>query len=48
MGRANNQNVGVEVVGDDVLAARAKILARVPAGNGIVQVVDKVMLPPTE
>tara|TARA_R110002050_G_scaffold350_5_gene2324 strand:+ start:6941 stop:7477 length:537 start_codon:yes stop_codon:yes gene_type:complete len=48
LGQANNQNVTVEVVGDDVLVGGAKILASVPAGNGIVHVVDKVMLPPTE
>lgn len=48
LGQANDQNVAVEVVGDDVLVGGAKILASVPAGNGIVHVVDKVMLPPTE
>ena len=48
LGQANNQNVTVEVVGDDVMVGGAKILASVPAGNGIVHVVDKVMLPPTE
>ena len=48
LGQANNQNVTVEVVGGDVLVGGAKILASVPAGNGIVHVVDKVMLPPTE
>nr|WP_299384018.1 fasciclin domain-containing protein [Allomuricauda sp.] len=46
LGQANNQDVQVEVVGDDVLVGGAKILASVPAGNGIVHVVDKVMLPP--
>ena len=48
LGQANDQNVAVEVVGEDVLVGGAKILASVPAGNGIVHVVDKVMLPPTE
>ena len=48
LGQANDQNVTVEVVGDDVLVGGAKILASVPAGNGIVHVVDKVILPPTE
>ncbi|MEM9647659.1 MAG: fasciclin domain-containing protein [Bacteroidota bacterium] len=46
LGQANNQNVTVEVQGDDVLIGGAKILASVPAGNGIVHVVDKVILPP--
>ncbi|MCM4164279.1 MULTISPECIES: fasciclin domain-containing protein [unclassified Arenibacter] len=48
LGQANDQNVAVEVVGDDVFVGGAKILASVPAGNGIVHVVDKVILPPTE
>ena len=48
LGQANDQSVTVEVVGDEVLVGGAKILASVPAGNGIVHVVDKVMLPPTE
>ncbi len=48
LGQANNQNVAVEVQGEDVLVGGAKILASVPAGNGIVHVVDKVILPPNE
>lgn len=48
LGQANNQNVQVEVNGDDVFVGGAKIIASVPAGNGIVHVVDKVMLPPSE
>ena len=48
LGQANNQDVLVEVKGDDVYVGGAKILASVPAGNGIVHVVDKVMLPPSE
>ncbi len=48
LGQANNQNVMVTVEGDDVFIGGAKILASVPAGNGIVHVVDKVMLPPEE
>ncbi|TYA55921.1 fasciclin domain-containing protein [Formosa maritima] len=48
LGQANNQDVLVEVVGDDVFVGGAKIIASVPAGNGIVHVVDKVLLPPTE
>ncbi|SNZ02039.1 fasciclin domain-containing protein [Flagellimonas pacifica] len=46
LGQANNQNVPVEVKGDDVYVGGAKIVASVPAGNGIVHVVDKVILPP--
>ena len=46
LGQANDQSVMVEVKGDDVYVGGAKIIASVPAGNGIVHVVDKVMLPP--
>jgi uncharacterized surface protein with fasciclin (FAS1) repeats len=45
LGQASNENVSVEVKGEDVYVGGAKILASVPAGNGIVHVVDKVILP---
>ncbi|MFI0428649.1 fasciclin domain-containing protein [Mariniflexile sp. HMF6888] len=45
LGQANNQNVTVEVIGDDVFVGGAKIIASVSAGNGIIHVVDKVILP---
>jgi uncharacterized surface protein with fasciclin (FAS1) repeats len=48
LGQANNQNVLIEVKGDDVYVVGAKILASIKAGNGIVHVIDKVLLPPTE
>nr|AWJ66152.1 putative Sensory subunit of low CO2-induced protein complex [uncultured bacterium] len=48
LGQANDQNVTVEVKGDDVFVGGAKIIGSVKAGNGIVHVIDKVMLPPTE
>lgn len=48
LGQANNQNVLVENKGDDVFVGGAKIIASVPAGNGIVHVINKVMLPPTQ
>jgi len=48
LGQANNQDVLVEVKGDDVYVGGAKILGSVKAGNGIVHVIDKVMLPPTK
>ncbi|WP_371815777.1 fasciclin domain-containing protein [Flagellimonas sp. 389] len=48
LGQANDQNTTVEVKDDDVYVGGAKILASVPAGNGIVHVVDKVILPPSE
>ena len=46
LGQANDQNVPVEVKGDDVYVGGAKIVASVPASNGIIHVVDKVILPP--
>ncbi|MEX0289966.1 MAG: fasciclin domain-containing protein [Flavobacteriaceae bacterium] len=48
LGQANDQNTFVEVKGDDVYVGGAKIIASIPAGNGIVHVVDKVILPPSE
>ncbi|MCL4128828.1 UNVERIFIED_CONTAM: hypothetical protein GTU68_035445 [Idotea baltica] len=48
LGQANDQNAIVEVKGEDVYIGGAKILASIPAGNGIVHVVDKVILPPSE
>jgi len=48
LGQANDQNTTVEVKGDDVYVGGAKILGSVSAGNGIVHVVDKVILPPSE
>jgi uncharacterized surface protein with fasciclin (FAS1) repeats len=48
LGQANDQSVMVEVKGDDVYVGGAKIIASISAGNGIVHVVDKVMLPPSE
>lgn len=45
VGQASGENVPVEVNGDDVNVGGAKILASIPAGNGIVHVVDKVILP---
>lgn len=48
LGQANNQNVMVEVKGDDVYVGGAKIIASVKASNGIIHVVDAVMLPPSE
>lgn len=46
LGQANDQNTTVEVKGDDVYVGGAKIVASIPAGNGIVHVVDAVILPP--
>lgn len=45
LGQASGENISVEVNGDDVIVGGVKIIASVPAGNGIVHVVDKVILP---
>ena len=45
VGQASGEDATVEVKGDDVYVGGAKILASIPAGNGIVHVVDKVILP---
>ena len=45
LGQASNGYVPVEVKGDDVYVGGAKIIASVSAGNGIVHVVDKVIIP---
>ncbi|NDV16700.1 fasciclin domain-containing protein [Muricauda sp. TY007] len=47
-GQANDQNVTVEVKDNEVYIGGAKIVASITAGNGIVHVVDKVILPPTQ
>ena len=48
LGQANNQYVKVEVVDGEPMIGGAKILGSVKAGNGIVHIIDKVLLPPTE
>ncbi|HAI20100.1 MAG TPA: fasciclin [Xanthomarina gelatinilytica] len=45
LGQASNDYVTVEVKGEDVYIGGAKIIASIPAGNGIIHVVDKVILP---
>ncbi|MEL6810301.1 MAG: fasciclin domain-containing protein [Bacteroidota bacterium] len=47
LGQASNLNIPVEVQGENVYVGGAKIVGSVPAGNGIVHVVDKVILPPS-
>ena len=44
--QASGHYVKVERKGDDVYVGGAKIIATVAASNGVVHVVDKVMLPP--
>ena len=48
LGQANNGYVKVEVIDGEPIIGGAKILASIKAGNGIVHVIDKVLLPPTK
>ncbi|PKV49272.1 putative surface protein with fasciclin (FAS1) repeats [Aquimarina sp. MAR_2010_214] len=47
LGQSNGVNVKVTKEGEDVFIGEAKIVASIPAGNGIVHVIDKVLLPPS-
>ena len=47
LGQADDKSTTVEVKDGEVYIGGAKIIASVKAGNGIVHVVDKVILPPT-
>jgi uncharacterized surface protein with fasciclin (FAS1) repeats len=49
LGQANNDYVAVTIAEDgEVLIGGARILGSVPAGNGIVHVIDQVLLPPAD
>ncbi len=48
LGQADDTNAIVEKKGDDVYVGGAKIIASIKAGNGIVHVVDKVIVPNEE
>ncbi|MCF7567423.1 fasciclin domain-containing protein [Sabulilitoribacter arenilitoris] len=48
LGQANNQYVKVEVIDGKPVIGGANIIASVKAGNGIVHVIDKVLLPPSK
>src|SRR5690554_2048832 len=45
VGQADGNDAVVKVEGDDVFVGGAKIVGSVDAGNGIIHVVDKVILP---
>lgn len=46
LGQASDLKTTVEVKNEEVYVGGAKIIASIPAGNGIVHVVDAVILPP--
>ena len=48
MGMANGAKVTFHVKDGNVLINDAKVVGSVRAGNGIVHVIDKVLLPPAK
>ncbi len=48
LGQANNQDLQIEVIDGKPVVGGANIIASVKAGNGIVHVIDKVLLPPAK
>jgi uncharacterized surface protein with fasciclin (FAS1) repeats len=44
----NGANATIDVSGGRYMINDANIIATVPASNGIVQVIDKVILPPSK
>lgn len=48
LGQANNQDLQIEVIDGKPVIGGANIIASVKAGNGIVHVIDKVLLPPAK
>jgi uncharacterized surface protein with fasciclin (FAS1) repeats len=48
LGMANGAKPNIRVSGDEVTINGAKVVASVPASNGIVHVIDAVLLPPDE
>lgn len=46
LNQVNGQNITLNKTGTDITVNGAKVLATVPASNGIVYVIDKVLLPP--
>lgn len=48
LNQVNGQNVSLGKQGDELSVNGAKITATVPTSNGIIYVVDQVLLPPTQ
>jgi uncharacterized surface protein with fasciclin (FAS1) repeats len=48
LGQVNGQNVTIEKNGDKLTVNKANIVATVPTSNGIIYVVDQVLLPSAE
>jgi uncharacterized surface protein with fasciclin (FAS1) repeats len=48
LGMANGAKTTVHIAGDEVTINEARVVASIPASNGIVHVVDTVLLPPAK
>ena len=47
LGQVNGDNITITKKGNDIIVnGTAKIVASIPASNGIIHVVDAVLLPP--
>ena len=43
---ANGDNVEIKIIGEDIFVNGSKILATIDASNGVIHVIDDVLLPP--
>ncbi len=48
VGMANGQNVTIHLNGDKLMVNEANVIATIPASNGLIYVVDGVLLPPAK
>lgn len=48
IGMANGQNVTMHINGDKLMVNEANVIATIPASNGLIYVVDGVLLPPAK
>ena len=46
LNQVNSQNITLNKSGNDITVNGAKVIGTVPAANGIIYVIDKVLLPP--
>jgi uncharacterized surface protein with fasciclin (FAS1) repeats len=46
LNQVNSQNITINKSGNDITVNGAKVLGTAPAANGIIYVIDKVLLPP--
>lgn len=48
VGMANGKNVTIHLSGDKMMVNEAHVIATVPASNGLIYIVDGVLLPPAD